>query len=114
MTAHPVAIPRVDTVWVARVRSGRAAARAPHYAVPHMMSADDEERRPEGPPRPGLLTLAGIGGMNAGCLLAGMGLGWWLDGRFGTTPLFIFLGLLSGILAGVLATYVEVRKYLKD
>ena len=30
-------------------------------------------------------------------ILLGIGLGWWLDGKLGTQPLFTILGLLLGL-----------------
>jgi F0F1-type ATP synthase assembly protein I len=61
-----------------------------------------------------VFVLAGIGTMNAICVLAGTGLGWLLDRRFGTLPAFLLTGLVLGIVCGALGTYQQVRKYLKD
>ncbi|MGH3328035.1 MAG: AtpZ/AtpI family protein [Streptomycetales bacterium] len=65
-------------------------------------------------PRLSVFALAGIGMLNALCLLAGVVLGWLVDQRLGTTPTFIFVGMLLGIVAGAVGTYREIRKYLKD
>ncbi|MQA87344.1 MAG: hypothetical protein GEV03_22630 [Streptosporangiales bacterium] len=75
--------------------------------------AADGRPPPDDRGRP-LLALAGLGMTNAACLLGGAGLGWLVDSRLGTTPVFILVGLISGIVIGVLATYKEVRKYLND
>jgi len=58
-------------------------------------------------------TLALMGSTLAVCVLAGIGLGWLLDRRLGTTPLFIFVGLVFGIVCGCFGAYVAVRDYLK-
>lgn len=61
-----------------------------------------------------LLSLAGLGMTNAICLLTGAGLGWLVDNWLGTAPVFILVGLMSGIVGGVLATFKEIRKFLSD
>jgi F0F1-type ATP synthase assembly protein I len=58
------------------------------------------------------LVLAGIGALNATCWLVGIGLGWLIDDRLHTVPLFMLLGLVAGAAVGVAATYKEVRRYL--
>lgn len=58
--------------------------------------------------------LAGIGALNATCWLAGIALGWVLDSRLHTVPLFIWLGLVTGAALGVVATSNEVRRYLGE
>ncbi len=84
------------------------------------MAAD--ERRPSerepgeggGAQVPGALELTGIGIANAVCLLGGGALGWLLDSRLGTTPAFIFLGAIAGIVLGIVGTYHRVRRYLHN
>lgn len=63
---------------------------------------------------PGLSTLLGIGGVIALCLVAGMGLGWFVDGRLHTFPVFVLAGLALGIAGGCYYTYAEIRTFLKD
>jgi len=58
--------------------------------------------------------LAGIGMMNATCLLVGTGAGWLIDRQLGTTPAFLLLGMLFGIVCGAFATYKQVRRFLRD
>jgi F0F1-type ATP synthase assembly protein I len=41
-----------------------------------------------------------------------LGIGWLVDIRLGTTPIFIFIGLLAGAGCGVYATYRRIRRYL--
>jgi F0F1-type ATP synthase assembly protein I len=61
--------------------------------------------------RPGILAFAGLGLLNAMCLAAGMFVGWLVDRALGTLPMFLFLGLLAGIAAGVIATRAEIKRY---
>lgn len=105
----------------AALGGGAAAYRAPCAAwhgsgaleaTGSIMPAD--EGPPAGDERRPLLALAGLGMTNAVCLLGGAGLGWLVDSWLGTTPVFILVGMFSGIVGGVLATYKEVRKYLDD
>jgi F0F1-type ATP synthase assembly protein I len=58
--------------------------------------------------------LAGIGALNATCWLVGIALGWLIDSRLHTVPLFMLLGLLAGAGLGGAATYKEVRRYLSE
>lgn len=60
---------------------------------------------------PGPFVYAGLGMMNAVCLLGGLALGWLADSAAGTLPLFLFLGLAAGIGVGVAATRAELRRY---
>ncbi|HEX6473116.1 MAG TPA: AtpZ/AtpI family protein [Streptosporangiaceae bacterium] len=57
-------------------------------------------------------TFAQLGTLNAATLLVGFGIGWLVDSRLGTTPVFIFVGLLIGAGCGVYATYRRIRRYL--
>lgn len=63
-------------------------------------------------PVPGLRTLAGLGSTIALCVLIGLAIGWLVDSRAGTTPLFIFVGLVLGIVAGALGAHRLLRGYL--
>jgi F0F1-type ATP synthase assembly protein I len=65
-------------------------------------------------PSPNLLTLLGLGVTNAVCLGIGLGAGWAIDDLLDTTPAFIFVGIVAGVAMGVAATWVEVRKFLRD
>jgi F0F1-type ATP synthase assembly protein I len=65
-------------------------------------------------PSPNLLTLLGLGITNAVCLGIGLAAGWALDDVLATTPIFIFVGIVVGVGMGVAATWVEVRKFLRD
>jgi F0F1-type ATP synthase assembly protein I len=63
------------------------------------------------PQGPGIMVFAGIGLMNAICLLGGLALGWLADRWAGTTPLFMLVGLVAGIVVGVFATRAELRRF---
>ncbi|HTV11773.1 MAG TPA: AtpZ/AtpI family protein [Acidimicrobiales bacterium] len=60
---------------------------------------------------PGPMAYAGIGMLNAICLLGGGALGWLVDRATGTLPLFLLVGLLLGAVVGVLGTRAELRRY---
>jgi F0F1-type ATP synthase assembly protein I len=55
-----------------------------------------------------------MGAVIAAQLVAGLALGWLVDSLAGTTPVFILVGLLLGIIGAVSYTVVEFRKYLKS
>ena len=57
--------------------------------------------------------LLNLGVAIAAAILAGLGLGWLVDSLAGTTPIFLFLGLILGVAGAVRYTYLELRKYLK-
>jgi hypothetical protein len=86
------------------------------------MTAPDTGGRPpsekpapdESSPGPGALGLVTIGTVNATCWLAGIFVGWLCDRHFGTTPVFILVGLVIGSVTGALSTYKEVRRYLSS
>jgi len=51
----------------------------------------------------------GIGASLAVTVLLGVGVGYWLDGRLGTTPAFVLAGAMVGILAAGYHFYRLVR-----
>jgi hypothetical protein len=63
---------------------------------------------------PNLLTLLGLGITSALCLGIGLGAGWGIDSLLGTTPAFIFVGIIVGVAMAAAATWSEVRKFLRD
>ncbi|HEY8730002.1 MAG TPA: AtpZ/AtpI family protein [Acidothermaceae bacterium] len=65
-------------------------------------------------PQLGLSALIGIGTLNLVTLLAGLGIGWYLDGRLGTFPAGALVGLGVGILAGLTASWLQIRRYFTD
>jgi F0F1-type ATP synthase assembly protein I len=50
----------------------------------------------------------GIGASMAASVLAGLGVGYWLDGKLGTEPLFLLVGSALGILGAFLHLYRTV------
>ncbi len=76
------------------------------------MSSQDPDREGDGDERyPGPMAYAGIGMLNAICLMACGALGWFVDTSIGTLPLFLLVGLLAGAVLGVFATRAELRRY---
>jgi hypothetical protein len=69
---------------------------------------------PSPPPRdlPGLAALAALGGTIALTVAAFVLLGIWADGRFGTSPLCLVLGLVLGCTAATAVTVTLARRYL--
>lgn len=47
----------------------------------------------------------------AGSVLIGIFLGRWIDGKCQTEPLFLVIGLLSGLAAGILAMLRTIRRF---
>ncbi len=68
---------------------------------------------PERGSRSDVSTLLSLGIVIALCLVAGLGLGWVLDAAVGTTPVFLLVGLLLGIVAAGCYTVAEFRKQLR-
>lgn len=62
-------------------------------------------------PAPNIMAFAGLGLLNAICLLIGMGVGWGVDSVLQTTPLFIMIGLILGVVAGVFVTRAELKRW---
>ena len=57
-------------------------------------------------------SLLGIGGFDALCLLGGMAVGWYLDSRWQTLPVFVLVGLAVGVVIAVVGTWAQIRKFL--
>jgi F0F1-type ATP synthase assembly protein I len=76
-----------------------------------MENPDRDEEAGPASSYPGPMAYAGIGMLNAVCLLGGGALGWLADRSFGTLPLFLLVGLLAGAAVGVLGTRAELRRY---
>lgn len=62
---------------------------------------------------PGVSTLLGIGCVAAGGFVAGLVLGWWLDGLLHTFPIFVLVGIALGIAGGIYYSVVQIRPFLK-
>ncbi len=65
------------------------------------------------PRRSDLSALLSIGIVIALCLVAGLGLGWIIDSAVGTSPVFLLVGLLLGIVAAGCYTVAQFRKQLR-
>jgi F0F1-type ATP synthase assembly protein I len=70
---------------------------------------------PDGQPDPSFRgrDLAGLGGMLAGAVIAGLVLGLLADRAAGTSPTWTLVGIGLGILAGVVGFWLRVRSVLK-
>ncbi len=67
-----------------------------------------------GRPELNLYALVGIGTLNLGSLVVGLGIGWFVDGRIGTFPVVTLIGLVVGIAAGLTASWFQIRKYFSS
>ncbi len=67
-----------------------------------------------GRPELNLYALVGIGTLNLGSLVLGLGIGWFIDGRTGTFPVVTLMGLMIGIAAGLTASWFQIRKYFSN
>ena len=56
--------------------------------------------------------LLGIGVASAVLVGAGFGLGWWIDGLTDSSPTFVLVGILVGIVAAGAYTWAEIRKFM--
>lgn len=65
------------------------------------------------PHNPSPFVLLGLGSLNAVSWLTGFLLGWLVDDWLDTAPLFVVLGLMAGVGLGAVASYQEVRRYLR-
>jgi F0F1-type ATP synthase assembly protein I len=57
--------------------------------------------------------LAGLGGLLAGAVIAGMVLGLLVDHAVGTSPAFTLVGIALGIVAGAVGFWLRVRSALR-
>jgi hypothetical protein len=60
---------------------------------------------------PGIMVFAGLGMLNAVCLLAGLAAGWFTDRALHSLPVFMLVGLVLGIIVGGIATRRYLRQY---
>lgn len=64
--------------------------------------------------RPAFAALIFTGSLLVGCVALGLGLGYLADRAAGTTPLFVFVGLVFGIVGAGAGTYRAMRDYLNQ
>lgn len=62
----------------------------------------------------GWSSLLGMGAATAAILVAATGLGWLVDDLVGTTPIFLMIGLVVGILAASAFVVTKFRTYLSN
>jgi F0F1-type ATP synthase assembly protein I len=60
------------------------------------------------------LRLAGAGIQFAAMLVGGLFGGQWLDRRFGTAPVFLYVGVASGAIGGFAALYLQLMRAQRD
>ena len=58
--------------------------------------------------------LIGVGSGIAGLIAGGMLLGWFVDSRVGTLPVFTLIGLAVGLVTACYYAYVKFRSFMKD
>ena len=58
--------------------------------------------------------MAGAGFQLAVVLVAGLYGGQWLDRRFGTAPVFLYVGVASGAIGGITALYRQLMRVARD
>lgn len=58
--------------------------------------------------------MAGAGIQLAGALIGGLYGGQWLDRRYGTAPVFLYLGVAVGAIGGMTALYRQLMRATRD
>ncbi|MDQ6687561.1 MAG: hypothetical protein M3Z50_08120 [Actinomycetota bacterium] len=58
--------------------------------------------------------LAGLGGLLAGAVIAGMVIGLLLDAHNNSSPTYTLIGISAGIVVGAVGFWVRVRAALRD
>ena len=58
--------------------------------------------------------LIGLGGLHVAAVVGGLVIGLLVDQAAGTSPLFVLVGLLVGIVAGAVGFWVRIRAALRD
>ena len=59
----------------------------------------------------GLWQLVTLGSVLVACLVGGLALGLLLDERFDTLPVFVLIGLGTGMVCGFLICYLRIRRF---
>jgi F0F1-type ATP synthase assembly protein I len=75
-------------------------------------SSDGDSKPPGRNPAPSIIDFLTMGVASALCLVLGGGIGYGIDTLAGTSPILTFVGLAFGVVAAVLVTITQVRKYL--
>lgn len=58
--------------------------------------------------------MAGAGFQLAGALIGGLSARQWLDRRFGTAPVFLFVGVALGAIGGMTALVRQLNRIMRD
>jgi hypothetical protein len=58
--------------------------------------------------------LIGVGSAIAGLIAGGMLLGWFIDSRAGTLPVFVLIGVVVGIATACFYGYAKFRNFMRD
>ena len=58
--------------------------------------------------------MAGAGFQFAAALIAGLYGGQWLDRRFSSAPVFLYLGVALGAIGGITALYRQLMRVQRD
>ncbi|HET9141175.1 AtpZ/AtpI family protein [Actinophytocola sp.] len=58
--------------------------------------------------------LIGVGSAIAGLIAGGMLLGWFVDSKADTLPVFVLIGLAVGMITACYYAYVKFRNFMKD
>jgi putative F0F1-ATPase subunit (Ca2+/Mg2+ transporter) len=74
----------------------------------------DHDGPDDGNAGPGIWDLVGLGAFNVGCLVGGLALGWFVDDRVDTTPVFTLAGLAFGIAVGIWGSWLRIRQFLRS
>ena len=63
-------------------------------------------------PGPSPLELVGLGATITGCVVGGLGGGYWLGSATGSGTVMTFSGLAVGLIAAFSASYFMIKRYL--
>jgi hypothetical protein len=63
-------------------------------------------------PAPGAVELIGLGSMVAGCVVVGVGVGYWIGSATGAGLVADLTGLAVGVVAAVATAYFKIKRYL--
>jgi F0F1-type ATP synthase assembly protein I len=85
----------------------------PEEGDPGPQEGSSPSSHPQSPnPTPSIIDFLTMGVASALCLVLGGGIGYGIDALTGTSPILTFVGLAFGVVAAVLVTVTQVRKYL--
>jgi F0F1-type ATP synthase assembly protein I len=76
------------------------------------LTAPEPEPGTESRDLPGVAAFAALGTTIACTVGVFVGLGIWADSAFGTSPIFLLLGVVLGCVAATASTIALVRRYL--